>query len=147
MVEFRRRNTIVQLPSSDDYYVRAHRRLDRISVLESGGLNLGAIQNTGYRCQNCKERDFLVKKSSDDSNFFCTNCGQPTPIRSVRTNRGIAAPTIQQKPAIVQSENARNQLGSQRRPKGINRQRSELEQALLSRGYEVSNSSTIEPTG
>lgn len=86
----------------------------------------------------------MIKKG-DDKNLFCTNCGERTPLRSVKSGRGLAAPSIQQPATIVQSEKLKGK--KTRTPHGINRDKSELEQALLNRGYEVIDSTNVGPTG
>lgn len=96
----------------------------------------------GLQCSNCKERHYFVIKEGDTNNAFCCNCGHLTPLRQVKHGRGLAAPSIQQPPAIVQSKT----LPPSRKPLGINRKVNELEQSLIQKGYTMIDSQTIEPT-
>lgn len=111
------------------------RKQDTIKVLEQ---SLTGVDKS-LRCEHCKERTFLQPKKGDNNNLFCLNCGNLTPVRTIRHARGLTAPTIQQPTAIVQSQ------ATKRKPRGINRDKSELEQALLNRGYQIIDVNYVEP--
>lgn len=123
------------------------RKSDHIKILESDSYSLS--KNHGYQCSNCKERYQLIQKKGDNNNLFCTNCGALTPLRTVKHSRGLAAPAIQmleRTAAVIQSDKP-NVRGKDRRPKGINSdKKNELEESLISKGFQVKDSQTIEPT-
>lgn len=126
--------------------MKLERRLDHIKVLESDSTALGG-RNNAYQCINCKERYQLIPKPGDTANnLFCLNCGHSTPIRTIKHSRSLIAPSIQQQTALVQSQDAINSSGKHRRPKGINRKPKTLEQDLISKGFQVIDSQTIEPS-
>ena len=116
------------------------RKTDHIKVLESDAASLK--RGHQYRCGNCRDNDVLVLKDKPN-HIFCKNCGHLTPIRNIEQKRGLAAPAILQPPAFVTNRNPVR--GKDRRPKGIYRQRNELEQALLKQGYQVVDSQHVEP--
>ena len=123
--------------------MKLERRSDHIKVIES---NFGDTQQLakGLQCQNCKERHYFTITALDTNNAFCTNCGHTTPLRQIKHGRGLTAPSIQQDTAIVQNKNPNV---AHRRPKGINNnKRSELEQDLINKGFQVIDSQTIEPS-
>lgn len=117
------------------------RKRDTIKVLDT---TADAKQLAkGLQCSNCKERHYFVVTEMDANNAFCTHCGHTTPLRQVKHGRGLTAPSIQQPPAIVQSQKT---LPSDRKPRSINRKTHELEQSLIQRGYTVIDSQVIEPS-
>lgn len=122
------------------------RKLDRLAVLEASsalGNDVDGRSRIDIQCQNCKERYTLFPKKGDDNNLQCANCGQLLPIRSIRQGRGLATPSIQQKPSLPQSEELKKKAGRTRTPKSINnatKERSEIEQSLIDKGYEIIDS-------
>lgn len=119
------------------------RKSDHIKVLEYN-LNDAKQLAKGLQCQNCKERHYFTITPLDTNRAFCTNCGHSTPLRQIKHGRGLTAPSIQQDTAIVQNKNPNV---AHRKPRGIHdNKRSELEQDLISKGFEVIDSQTIEPS-
>lgn len=122
------------------------RCLNNIRVLES---SQPEYRRENRRCSNCKERHYLTEQPLDRNNLFCTNCGALTPLRSVRYDRGLAAPAIQQ-PAgqtggIIQSQVEGGPRS--RRPRGIHSNKAEnpLVKQLSDRGMQIVDSQYIEP--
>lgn len=92
-------------------------------------------------CHNCKQRHQLIERKTDRKNLFCTNCGSLTPIRSVRHERGLAAPAIQlEQAAMVQSRDK-----FMRKPRGLTEKHNPLRDALEAKGMQVSESEWYEP--
>jgi DNA-directed RNA polymerase subunit RPC12/RpoP len=122
------------------------RKSDHIKILESDSANLS--RNHGYRCLNCKEQYQLIANPGDEkNNLKCLNCGALTPRRTVKHGRGLAVPSIQQEEqtAIVQTDKP-NIKGKDRRPKGIHSgKKNELEESLISKGFQVTDSQVVEP--
>lgn len=122
--------------------MKLERRSDYLKVVDPN-LSDSSQLAKGLQCQNCKERHYFVIKEIDTNNAFCTNCGHTTPLRQIKHGRGLTAPSIQQESAVVQSKNP---IIAHRRPRGINdNKRTQLEQDLISKGYEIIDSQTIEP--
>lgn len=115
------------------------RKQDSFIVIES---TMTGVDQT-LRCDHCQERSFLKSVKGDNNNLFCTNCGNRTPVRTIKHSRGLAAPSIQQPTAVVQSTLGKHRT---RKPQGVNRDKSELEESLLSRGYEIISSYHVEPS-
>jgi hypothetical protein len=123
--------------------MKLERKSDHIKILESDSATLS--RNSGYQCINCKERHYMVAKKGDNSNLFCTNCGHLTPLRTIKHGRGLAAPFIQQPTAIIQSESKIR--GRDRKPRGVNSDKKDpLVESLISKGFQIIDSQTIEPT-
>ncbi len=127
------------------------RKSDHIKILESDSATLS--RNHGFQCLNCKERYQLVQKKGDNNNLFCLNCGALTPRRTVKHGRGLALPAIQQtqqdQTGIAQASAAAtsNNRGRDRKPKGIHSgKKNELEESLISKGFQVTDVQTIEPS-
>jgi hypothetical protein len=126
--------------------IKLERKSDRIKILESDSLTLSK-RNHGYRCLNCKEQYQLIANPGDKNNLKCLNCGALTPLRSVKHSRGLAEPAIQtlEQTALVQSDKP-NVKGRDRRPKGIHTNKNnELEQSLISKGFQVTDIQVVEP--
>ena len=118
-----------------------HKR-DSIKIVDINTIGLQTIK--GLQCSNCKQRSQCVPKAGDNNNVFCLVCGNIMPVRSIRHARGLAIPAVQERPAIVQSQQART---TTRQPKTIvEKRRSELADSLTEQGYTVIDSQTVEYT-
>lgn len=114
----------------------------RFSVLEAGGEDK---QIRDMICHNCKERHYLIERKTDRANLFCMKCGALTPIRSIRRERGLAAPSIQaEQTAIIQPKLASNAIT--RRPRSMTEKRTDpVVQTLEAKGFQIIDSQYIEP--
>lgn len=123
--------------------IKLERRSDHIKIVESDSTRLS--RSSGHQCSNCKERYQLIILPTDLNNLFCSNCGHTTPVRTVKHGRGLAAPSIQQPTAIIQSKNPTS--AKDRKPQGINRgkKKDPIEQQLINQGFQVIDVQTIEP--
>lgn len=92
-------------------------------------------------CGNCKQRHYLIERKTDRNNLFCTNCGALTPIRSVRHERGLAAPAIQ----IAQAAMVQSKASFVRKPRGLTEKHNPLADALEAKGMQVVDSEWHEP--
>lgn len=125
------------------------RKTDRIKVLEEGMTDKPLRD---MLCHNCKQRHYLVERKTDINNYFCTNCGALTPIRSMRRERGLAVPSIQQsgQTAIAQPTTTKDATGRSRdrKPKTLlrNHKSNPLEESLINKGFQIVDSQYNEPT-
>lgn len=124
------------------YMVELPRKIDKIKIVESDSPAMLAL-NKNSRCMHCKERYYMTEIKGDTNNLLCTNCGQRTPIRSLKQARSLVAPSIQQTTSIVQSK-SETETENKRKPKGINRKQSDLEKYLSQRGRQIIQSDTLE---
>lgn len=130
--------------------MKLERKSDHIKVLESDSASLS--KSSGLQCIHCKERQYMIQKQGDINNAFCTNCGNLTPLRTIKHSRGLAAPSMQEPTTIVQpTEKGQIKKGSQRIPKSINtktnnKEEYSAEKYLTDRGYTIIDSQYVEPT-
>lgn len=90
-------------------------------------------------CYNCKERHYLIERKTDRNNLFCTMCGALTPIRSVRRERGLAAPSIQNEATAIAQP--KQQKPGQRRPHSLTEKHGNpLAEALEAKGFQIIDS-------
>lgn len=119
--------------------MKLERRLDHIKVLESDSNILS--KNTG-QCIHCHERHYLIQKIEDLNNMFCTNCGNVTPLRTIKHSRGLSAPSIQQETIVASAKSSMR--AKNRMPRGIDRKPNELAKSLLEKGFQVIRSDTLD---
>ena len=114
----------------------------RFSVLEQGTEDK---QLRDMICYNCKERHYLVERKTDKNTLFCSRCGALTPIRSIRRERGLAAPAIQiEQTAIAQPRD--KSTSAARRPRSMTEKRIDpVVQTLEAKGFQITSSQYIEP--
>lgn len=117
------------------------RRLDSIKILDLSSERANEYYN--IRCSNCRERHYLITRPDDNYFLFCTNCGQRTALRSIKRERGLAAPAIQEKTVAVQSTHLKK--AKDRRPRGLKVKNTALEEYLLSKGFTVVDVQYNEP--
>lgn len=128
----------------------------RFSVLSAENAESGtpdrALQETN--CHNCHERSYLLRRELVDpkGTLFCTRCGSLTTVRSIKKQRGLAAPTIQQSAAhtgIAQQHLTTEQKTEARTPQSLLHRRIKnpvIESLLKRTGIQLLDSNTDDPT-